>query len=136
MGNWMCMEFPQMDGEDTSTFDPRATNEDFAEELDSWFVEELPDRTIAEETAKCFSTTMAEVASQETEVCYSSEGVPLYIGHVNPDGSYTLEAIEFSRTVSDSDFELPAEPEDFPIMGMGGEGMTEEELQAMAEQYS
>ncbi|MFH1780161.1 MAG: hypothetical protein ABH803_03390 [Candidatus Micrarchaeota archaeon] len=70
-----------------------------------------PARTIAGITGNCFSLTSAETTGIES--CYSSEGALLHME--TSDGSFTKTATSVQiGSVSDSEFELPAEPTTLP----------------------
>jgi hypothetical protein len=63
-------------------------------------------REIAGQTAKCFTMRSAGSAG-ESEVCLSNDGAPLLSKAALAQGEMVLEATDFSRDVSDSDFEPP-----------------------------
>jgi len=63
-------------------------------------------REIAGEGAKCFTIGPSE-SEGESEVCLSSEGVPLLSKATLAQGEMVLEATDFGRDISDSDFEPP-----------------------------
>jgi len=71
-----------------------------------------PSRTIAGMTAKCFAVT----DGQSSEACYSSDGVLLYVKSESNGNVYEMTATDYSTSVSDSVFALPAEPQDINAM--------------------
>jgi hypothetical protein len=62
-------------------------------------------RKIAGEDTKCY--TVQSPDEGESEVCMTDEGVPLLSKETVAGGEMTMEATDFSRDVSDSDFEPP-----------------------------
>ena len=111
-GQWMCFETEV----DMSMSDiQQAEVEDNPEQYD---IRALPDRTIAGVQTKCFEI---DVEDGKVSYCYSPQGVPLY---VKTEGTtegiaYLSEmtATAYSTTVSDSVFEIPAEPGAMPDFG-------------------
>jgi hypothetical protein len=63
-------------------------------------------RKIAGEDAKCYTIRSPDVEG-ESEICLSNEGVPLFTKETVEGVETTMEATDFSRDVSDSDFEPP-----------------------------
>jgi hypothetical protein len=63
-------------------------------------------RKIAGEDAKCYTVRLPE-AEGESEICLSDDGAPLSTKETVEGAGSSMEAIEFSRDVSDSDFEPP-----------------------------
>ncbi len=103
------------------------TMDEAADNPDDYKVEKLATRTIAGAKAQCFRITSLK-EDAVSEVCYESHGVPLYVKTTgSSEGtSYesTMEAKSFSLSVSDSEFELPAEPQDMEeMMKNMGQGM-------------
>ncbi|MEM4397840.1 MAG: hypothetical protein QW757_04420 [Candidatus Woesearchaeota archaeon] len=101
----ICYEFNQQN-------DMIKTDEDLRDNWQKYNVVELPSRTIAGVKARCFGY---ELSSTKTETCYSNEFVPLYQKVESAAGKTEMTAIEYSNKVSDSEFELPAEPQEFGI---------------------
>jgi hypothetical protein len=124
------------DGLYICTYDPQATcmkfgtSEDYEESETGALADEVesnpgdydiynrPSRTIAGINAKCFGFSGADLEG-DFEVCYSSEGVMLYLHYAFEDNEYTTIATSAQiGSVSDSEFVLPAEPMDLEdIMG-------------------
>lgn len=71
-------------------------------------------KTVAGAVAFCFNIVakgnMPGFVS--SEYCVSKEGIPLYIKSVTDEGSSVMEAVEYSTSVADSEFVLPAEAQD------------------------
>jgi hypothetical protein len=74
------------------------------------------DRTIAGVQAECYDFRDTAEDSSGT-ICYSSDGVPLFIEAESADGVFKLEATTYGTSVSDADFEAP-----FPVMAFPGTG--------------
>ena len=70
-------------------------------------------KTIAGQQATCFdvSNTAGAGGFDSGTFCYSKEGVPLLSTFSTPQyASWTVEATNYSTTVTDADFTLPAKP--------------------------
>jgi hypothetical protein len=63
-------------------------------------------RKIAGEDAKCYTVRSPDIEG-EAERCMSGDGVPLFWRETTQGVETTMEATDFSRDVSDSDFEPP-----------------------------
>jgi hypothetical protein len=63
-------------------------------------------REIAGQAARCF-TMQTSGSAGESEVCLSNEGVPLLSKAALAQGDMVLEATDYGRDVSESDFEPP-----------------------------
>ena len=78
-------------------------------DIDSLTVTETEGRTIAGQASRCFRlSSESQEAGEELQYCLNAEGVPLYSAPLFG----TTEATEFSVSVSDEDFEPPAQPEE------------------------
>lgn len=66
-------------------------------------------RTIAGTQAFCFDATHRPTGSKGN-LCYTAQGVPLFITYSSAGTEATLEATAFSTTVSDDDLMLPVAP--------------------------
>jgi hypothetical protein len=109
-GTSNCFEYPSTDK--TAEQSKNSGDTDLRNNYESYKFTPLPSRVIAGATTTCFKYNV-ELA--EMQFCYSNEGVPLYIkatgeGHVNE-----MTATQYSTTVSDSEFKLPAEPQKFEM---------------------
>ncbi len=102
----MCVEFG--DGEE-----PPSVTEEIESNLEGYNVMSKPDRTIAGAKAKCFGVGGTGTS---VEVCYSEKGVPLYTKSEADGQVVEMVATEYSTSVSDSTFELPADPQDLEAM--------------------
>lgn len=71
-------------------------------------------KTIAGTIAFCYGVALKTEASAivKTESCVSKEGIPVYTKVETVEGITTMEAVEFSASVADSEFTLPAEAQD------------------------
>ena len=66
-------------------------------------------RSIAGQTAQCYGVkSIAAGAFGDVTSCYSSNGVPLLTKMTSQGQEFTMEASDFSTTVTDADFKLPA----------------------------
>ena len=66
-------------------------------------------RSIAGQTAQCYGVkSVAAGAFGDVTSCYSSNGVPLLTKMASQGQEFTMEASNFSTTVTDADFKLPA----------------------------
>ncbi len=79
--------------------------EDIESNPDKYSITSLPSRTIAGTTAKCYSISSAAISS---DICYSKEGVLLYI----KSNESEITATSYTINVPDSTFELPSAPQD------------------------
>ena len=70
-------------------------------------------RTVAGTLATCFKVTETDYTYK---YCFSTDAVPLFTEIVNSQGTTTLTATEYSKTVDDSVFTVPAAQE-FNIPG-------------------
>jgi hypothetical protein len=106
--NKMCFESP---GSTSQTDTTVKKNNDLRENWKNYNVASKGTRTIAGKPAICFSYS---VSGNTVENCLSQEGVPVYMkmSASNVEAEYT--ATEYSASVSDSEFELPAEPQKLP----------------------
>jgi len=100
----MCYEVPEADK--TTVKNDR----DLRKNWDKFTIEDKGTRTIAGASAICIYIT-----ETKSDYCYSKEGVPLYIK--SPSKGYTTEmtAKEYSTSVKDSEFTLPATPQQLQI---------------------
>ena len=87
-----------------------------AEQTEKFEITDVKERTIVGESAKCFSATSQEFLTffQTGEVCFSDDGLLLALDSVATRPLYTrefsMETLEVSRDVPDSDFDPP-----FPV---------------------
>lgn len=101
-GSWMCF---------TSENDVEyGVNEDVKENVADYEVVAIGDKVVAGVNTKCFRI---EVEDGTVEYCYSGDNVPLYVKTITSQGTTELTATTYSTSVSDSVFELPAEPGSF-----------------------
>jgi len=98
--------------------------QDMKDDIDSSQITPLPDKVIAGANAKCFKSTtnnnmIGAVGVMNKSYCLSPEGVPLYEESTGTSIYTSIHIIstatKYSTQVSDSDFILPAEPQDFPV---------------------
>jgi hypothetical protein len=73
-------------------------------------------RTIAGIAADCYDFRDT-IENTSGTVCYSPEGVPLFMETEGPEGVFKLEATTYGTSVSEADFEAP-----FPVMAFPGTG--------------
>ncbi len=92
-----------------------------AEETEKFEVLKVEERTIAGESARCFSVTSDQVGLlfHEGEICISDDGLLLVLKDFVTAAQFTREfiikATEVNRTVSDADFEFPFPAPDRPL---------------------
>ncbi len=66
-------------------------------------------KSIAGQTAQCYGVkALTGTAFGDVTSCYSSSGVPLLTQMKSPGQEFTMEASNFSTSVTDADFKLPA----------------------------
>jgi hypothetical protein len=107
-GTLACYELPKTQV-DTSTTD---NQEKLKENWEKYDITELPGRTIAGAQTTCFKYANTDGTA---EYCYTNEGAPLYIKYVAKSVTTEMTATKYSRSVSDSEFTLPAEPQTFEM---------------------
>jgi hypothetical protein len=113
--SYYCSEMPEMGEGGTCFSAPTETGQGAGEmvaELEATLTDPNVDivstssRKIAGEDANCYTLRSPDIEG-ESEVCLSNEGVPLFTKETVEGAETTLEATDFSRDVSDSDFEPP-----------------------------
>jgi hypothetical protein len=125
-GTWTCIKMTSGDesyeGQDMPDSE---LDDDMLAELEAVQskIKKLADRTVAGEKCSCYAWSFNTEGSYE--YCYSKKGIPMYIDVKSESGNWRMTATDFSTSVSDSDFELPAEPQDM-------EDMMEQAMQQMA----
>ncbi len=103
---WLCFGFETPEDIDYQHMDY------LDEDHEAYNVMYLEKRTIAGASAQCYKMEGTQDNSY-FEYCYSSDNIPLYIKIVSSEQGTTVTemiATSYSTSVSDSDFELPAEP--------------------------
>jgi hypothetical protein len=66
-------------------------------------------RQIAGQQATCFEMTYKTLGAEGT-LCYTAQGVALFIAYKVPGSEVTMEATAYGTAVSDDDFKLPVPP--------------------------
>lgn len=94
---------------------PETFANQFSADLDNYNIFSKPSRTIAGQTARCYGFTDTE-NDVDWESCYSNDNALLYSKTTNAEQTIELKATKYSKSVSDADFELPAEPQDVSAM--------------------
>ena len=140
-GTWSCINIPK-----PNESDPTASAENNVEMSQ---VTRIADKVILGITTRCYHMVMniesadAQTAQQITDAglenwegnyCVTDDGILLYSESMTPSVITAMEATNFKKGTSDSDFVLPAKATDMPTMG-AGTGMTEEEINALMEKY-
>ena len=64
-------------------------------------------KTVAGQTARCYSFSGAQTSGVEITACYSSQAIPLYMSTKSAQFSSEMTATSFSTNVTDADFALP-----------------------------
>lgn len=114
-GDWTCMQLPQ--GDDSSVSDPTEQFSDIEDDIDVEDTTYKGTRKIAGTTAYCWGINWDMYgADGGMDVCYSKEGVPLYMKSETNGMTVEMEAKSYKTSVSDSDFRFPAEPMDMGAM--------------------
>jgi len=113
-GSWSCTAV----GEFYVASD--GAQDDIQENIDAYNIDQISSKTIAGISATCFEITGDDF---EYEMCFSPEGVPVYVRSPTAQGDVTLTASSYSLSVSDSVFDLPAEPTELGggLIGSDGE---------------
>ncbi|MFO8016437.1 MAG: hypothetical protein R6U32_05010 [Candidatus Woesearchaeota archaeon] len=128
-GEWTCMEMDMSQYKSQSSAGSQATSgaQGAEENPSDYNINPAGTRNIAGETAYCFEVQPKD-SEGTTTACYNNDGVMLYAQYEGPDYTVTSEAMDYSMSVSDSDFVPPAEP-----MDMGGytSGMDTGDLENM-----
>lgn len=83
------------------------TEKDFQSNLGNYNAVADGSKTVAGTSAKCFKVTDKSNKISMRE-CFSGDGIPLYIYMAGQGFTTEMTAASFSKTVSDSDFEVPA----------------------------
>ncbi len=78
-------------------------------------------RTIAGVDATCFTVSSALAGLGEGEVCFSDDGLLLYLSSETNGDSSTFEATSVSTDVTDADFEPPYEIFELPDFDLPGQ---------------
>lgn len=112
-GEKVCFEFP---ADQESIFpDPSEqfsdTVDQFGDNSDQYSISAAPGRTIAGQSAICFEVEGPEGTGT---VCFSKDGVLLFMDMDSPDGKFSMEATEYRLGVTDEDFEPP-----YPVTSFG-----------------
>ncbi|OAG27253.1 hypothetical protein [Thermodesulfatator autotrophicus] len=81
-------------------------------------------RTVAGQKVRCYKPKV-QSSGEKIEFCVNKKGLPLFISREGADGSFTMEAVDYSLNVSDADFKVPAKTFSMKNMmkGLGGMGL-------------
>lgn len=111
---WTCMKLVS---NQAMAVDPTEQFKMMEENLNEMKILKKGSKIFAGTKTECFGMTISGGPDTATmEQCYTKEGIPLYLYVETEDGTHTMEAKEFSLSVSPADFELPAEPVDMDAM--------------------
>lgn len=114
-GDWMCMQLTS--GDEGKMDDPTETFTEIEEDPGDVDAAYKGTRRIAGTTAYCYGVDWSSYGTEGgMDVCYSKEGVPLYMKSESAGTTVELEAQSYDTGVSDSDFIPPAEPMDMGSM--------------------
>lgn len=86
------------------------TEKDIKQNTDNYNVVADGTRIIAGTNTKCYNVFYPisyNPVGEKMKYCFSSDGLPLYTMYEDVYGSFELTATNFSRDVSDAEFELP-----------------------------
>ena len=111
LGSWNCIDLAEFDVPTVSA------QNDIEENMDAYAIVGVASRTIAGVSATCFSIAGEEFAY---EMCFSPEGVPVYVESPTLQGDVAFTATSYSLSVTDSVFDLPAEPNELGGGVIGG----------------
>ncbi len=111
-GQWMCFESERDEVEGVEAGDDPVID-DLEEGTFDGTIQRLPGRTVAGTSTSCFR---ALYLGFTYDYCYSAEGVPLLVEAETDEGSWSMTATDYSTSVQESAFELPAEPGSFDDM--------------------
>ncbi|MBU2561754.1 MAG: hypothetical protein KKD17_05645 [Nanoarchaeota archaeon] len=113
-GAWQCMTMPQGEQQQSDPSQQFSSLEDDPGKYDTTY---KGTRSIAGTTAYCYEVKWAAYGTDGgIEACYSKEGVPLYMKTENGGVKIEMKATKYSTSLSASDFEFPAEPQDLSAM--------------------
>lgn len=113
-GGESCFESDQTD-QYTSLFDPIfAVPQSIAGDIGDVGLVDESEREIGGVNANCFSVDTAALGGGASELCFSDEGLLLYLRGESAGSSFTYEAKSVSTDVSDADFEPPYEIIELP----------------------
>jgi len=110
---YSCTKSPKMCIISEQAQKPSTGTESVEKNIEQSTIVSKPSRVIAGKTAKCFEVSNAQGSF---EVCYSNEGIMLYSKVSLQGKTFEMTATDYSTTVQDSVFELPAEPQDINAM--------------------
>jgi hypothetical protein len=86
-----------------------------SESLQGYSVKEAHPRLISGLDATCFlATAQAPADIHEGELCFSTDGILLFVRSESAQGTAVMEAMTVSTTVTDKDFVPPFPPAEFP----------------------
>ena len=116
VAEWTCMDL----GIPYQTGGAEEASEKFVENMEAYNIKQLKKRTIAGTSTECYSME-TYIEGAYFEHCFSSDNIPLYTKAIITNNSGTkitmeMTATSYSTSVSDADFELPAEPTDIRDM--------------------
>lgn len=108
--DWSCMQFT--DDGSTEELEMVEVEENIEERPDDYDVVEDGTKVVAGITAECYK--IAEKNENSViRYCFANDGAPLYVYVSSPEGTSEMTATSYAKSVSDSDFKLPAEPKSF-----------------------
>ena len=112
-GAWTCFKF-SMAGQDSSA----GAKEEVESNPQKYNIVADGTMQVAGVIANCFK--LGDVQGFAIRYCYSAEGVPLYYKTTGTaEGKsfeYEMKAKSYSTSVPDSEFELPASPQELPTI--------------------
>jgi hypothetical protein len=118
-GETSCLKFSNK--EPTNQLDASAkTNEDIEQNPLDYDINPSATKTIAGARVFCFKIASNDATDWTAESCYTIDGIHLYLDMTGIVEGKTFEstliATSFSKTVLDSEFDLPAEPADLSAL--------------------
>jgi len=100
-GSWNCFK------SDIKKDNVADTEKDIKQNTGKYNIVADGTKTIAGTTAKCYKV-VGDANGVNTKYCFASDGIPLYMLVESSDFMTEMTAKSYSKSVSDSDFEIPA----------------------------
>ncbi len=117
-GNWRCFQLPETAEKSIAGKQGIDKLEDVKNNLESYQnrITKIDSRVIAGEQTSCFQVEEPQNAKYWI-ACYSNNhGIPLYMEGENSEGTWKMTATSFQTSVSEEEFQFPAEPRSMPNM--------------------
>jgi hypothetical protein len=119
-GNWAC--FKSEPSKDT-TASTEKWEDSYEEDTTKYNIVEDGTKNVAGVSTKCFKITEISNTKATVRYCFANDGAPLYMFFTDGENTSEMIATSYTKSVSDSDFNPPAEAQDMSAM-YGGAGGT------------